>query len=141
MREILFRGKTEEGEWVQGYPIRIYEYGGKVWEIVPFDTMNDINHFVIPETVGQFTGLTDKNGKKIFEGDILAETWWGELYAKNPILCKFHNGSFCFTKYRIWDTANDCKRAWVWKQRFLKKTLKYCEVIGNIHDNKELLGE
>ena len=131
MREILFRGKVTQDKWSYGFyenvkleEATIHYVDGKI---------------VIPKTVGQFTGLTDKNGKKIFEGDILAETWWGKLYAKNPILCKFHNGSFCFTKYRIWDTANDCKRAWVWKQRFLKKTLKYCEVIGNIHDNPELL--
>ena len=137
MREILFRGKTKHREWI---------YGDLITHGIDFDDAIKQHHTrevwdIIPETIGQFTGLTDKNGKKIFEGDILAETWWGELYAKNPILCKFHNGSFCFTKYYIWDTANNCERAWVWKKRFLKKELKYCEIIGNIHDNPKLLGE
>ena len=140
MKNIIFRAKTEKGEWIFGgyakcnnreYILPDIDLVGREWVFKNIE--------VIHETVGQFTGLTDKNGKKIFEGDILAETWWGKLYEKNPIVCKFHNGSFCFTQYRIWDTANNCKRAWVWKQRFLKKTLKYCEVIGNITDSPELL--
>ena len=61
MREILFRGKrTDNGKWTEGFLVDLCHIGNWV-----------LCEPIHPETVGQFTGLTDKNGRKIFEGDIL----------------------------------------------------------------------
>ena len=108
MREILFRAKEEPYEgWVEGYLVGTKHIGNWV-ECHPIN----------PETIGQFTGLTDKNGKKIYEGDILA------LRTKRPHIVKFEDGGFVLT-----GTAIPIRHA----DKF--------EVIGNIHDNPELLEE
>ena len=128
MREILFRGKrTDNGEWVEGLVAR---YNPK------FDCANIVDGFesLVPvktETVGQYTGLTDKNGKKIFEGDIV----------------KHYN--HCDIK----EYSEDIGRVFYYTEtcRFLRTSKLFpdncleiyssCEyeVIGNIYDNPELL--
>ena len=114
MREILFRGKRiDSGEWVYGtmYKIAI--------DINPFILTvgkRGCSYQVDEETVGQYTGLNDKNGKKIFEGDILA--LWGGI----PRVVSFEDGAFALENTSI-------------PMRFANKF----EVIGNIMDNPELL--
>lgn len=91
MREIIFRGKrSDTGEWIEGYYCRAFRWEGDK-NPVPAIQEADCYLFreVIPETVGQYTGLTDKNGKKIFEGDIIA-------YRKGCLAVSFDFASFGF---------------------------------------------
>lgn len=138
MREIIFRGKrTDNGEWAEGYIVQIpaaIQYGGELssWYIDKPPKDPDDSHGVYnvnPETIGQFTGLTDRNGKKIFEGDILRDkfvlTVKGEKPTAHNYKVTYSNGGFlCCNNKRPID---------------LCMIFKLCEVIGNIHDNPELL--
>lgn len=122
MREILFRGKrVDNGEWAESQ----YPYGTMSGGVV--------QHDFIPKTVGQFTGLTDKNGVKIFEGDIV--NYFGKDFLNH--LVTFDKGSFWFeflSKYtrKIRDQKRD----------LIFSNVSMCgEVIGNIYDNPELIGD
>ena len=118
MREILFKGKREDnGEFIISDSImKIERQNPRLW--AKFDCWVK----VIPETVGQFTGLTDKNGKKIFEGDILLKGFEKVLVKWNANQCRWGIYS---NNYEI------CG--------FNESTQGYFEVIGNIYDNSELL--
>ena len=127
MREILFRGKGNPkyntGEWYEGYLRQDsegdFQICGSCW-----------SRTVIPETVGQYTGLTDKNGQKIFEGDI-CQTKGYSLIDEEPFVI-------------VW---NDYYSGWYWQDIYVsretdmltKTVAELTEVIGNIHDNPELL--
>ena len=122
MREILFRGKCKtDNKWLYGFPYVTRKNAVKInWYCSEFGSMKTDE--VDPETVGQYTGLTDKNGKRIFEGDIVrAFTRFSEIYVSSVA---YHDGIFWF-------------KNWSWT-KFLFKFEKI-EVIGNIHDNPELL--
>ena len=144
MREILFRGKRRDnGEWVHGtYLHQTLFYGEPTddhWIIEhgEFDIDFYDAYRVTPETVGQYTGLRDRNGKKIFEGDIVTTKYKlgrGGYYTfevyYNENLCQFaltiNSGSY--TKNKQYD----------WLQLTALKANKI-EVIDNIHDNPELM--
>lgn len=123
MREILFSGKrTDNGEWVFGdlvhFPDRTKidtHKNGQPWR----------GYDVDPDTVGQFTGLHDKNGKRIFEGDIVRNADGYLFSAQYPFAVKFCYGNFC---------GDAGGFVYISGEEF-----RYCEVIGDIHDNPELL--
>ncbi len=135
MREILFRGKLSNGEWAYGN-LNISVKGTTI--ITPDETLLGKYGQVNPETVGQFTGLTDKNGTKIFEGDILKVIYcegtdWEESY-KTKVT--YNNGAFVVD---MRGCDYDCT-AIGWAIDEWSENDTECEVIGNIHDNPELLG-
>lgn len=130
-REILFRGK-HDGEWIEGfYKAEGYDtYRGCIDRTPYIQQLGKcVSWAVDPSTVGQYTGLTDKNGTRIFEGDIIRycpfkceeqeETGFVE-WVKN-------NAGFII---RLMDGAVD---------DLYFGTAKKCKIIGNVHDNPELL--
>lgn len=133
MRDILFRGKRiDNGEWVYGDLLSIpTENKTNIIEKDPYG----INYKVIPETVGQYTGLTDKNGKKIFEGDILkclTDDFVGTvIYNKNTasFIVEIKNSNSEFFHYSSLNKGD------ITRPLQLQET----ESVGNIHDNAELL--
>ena len=131
MREILFRGKrVDNGEWVYGWFCRV---GDKYANIVEKDT--EVLCSVSTKTIGQYTGLTDKNGKKIFEGDIVDITQYDNIYHKVHRCCrsKVFFSNFAFRTNVAPDYEDEEPLSyWFWHDCDF-------EIIGNIHDNPELL--
>lgn len=143
-REILFRGKRlDNGEWVYGF------YSNAKGENGRFHYIQDENSFVKvdPSTVGQYTGITDKNDKKIFEGDIVAFTFHSDLaeharLEERPEITENH--VILFHDVRFWMkriVVPDSLTAQLYGRRTVLESLwkHRVEVIGNIHDNPELL--
>ena len=141
MREILFRAKCKDTkEWMEGFPVRIYDYGGKVWEMHPFETNFNIIRGVIPETICEFTGKLDKNKKKIFEGDIFQLE--DDIFA----VVIFKDGCFRLEEYGLCGTwtesgYDECGGGYgiIDCEPIDWYSLFDMEVIGNIHDNPELI--
>ena len=137
-REILFKGKRKDtGEWTEGYFFKIWDRTFLLWGMTN-DHPNMIE--VIPETVGQFTGLTDKNGNKIFEGNIISatalDTGGGEQRA---VVCfgnfiDENNGDEYIGFFIEFDGIKTTIT-----QLAMEECKNRIEVIGNIHDNPELL--
>lgn len=135
MAEILLtRGKrTDNGKWVEGYYVHLHDNKGhESHRVYSGYTESDCGEFypdffeVEPETIGQYTGLTDNNGTKIFEGDIIRNGEFDEEDGYGVV--EFSDGAFevnghglsCTFHENFWGTD--------------------CEVVGNICDNPELLG-
>lgn len=124
MREILFRGKrVDNGEWIQGYPCRYGWIGKEKDYIIPDYASALYTAEIDPETVGQYTGLTDMNGRKIFEGDIVWDNY-DEDYGKVE-----------------WD--NDTARFIITCSTSTVNSDNTCgeelEIVGNVYDNPEMM--
>ena len=125
MREIMFRGKrTDNGEWAYGFP---FSYQARL-VVEGIETWDGERHKIDPSTVGQYTGLKDRNGKKIFEGDILLPP--GEDAANLRLVVAFERG--CWTlRVPGWGWLFDTPLYEFGGEVYLK--------LGNIHDNPEML--
>lgn len=131
MREILFKAKRiDNGEWVEGYAVRKHGLYF-IYDIVNSETCRQSNYEIDPKTLCQFTGLCDKNGKKIWENDILMA----------------HLDESC-PEDVTYETVEWGVAGWVGhktgstdKEYLNKFDLEHYEVVGNIFDNKELLQE
>lgn len=145
MREILFRGKRiDNGEWIEGYYVK-YGYTGKEKDYIIPKYASDLYAVeVIPKTIGQYTGLTDKNCKKIFEGDIVKDVTvpvqcgigivkFGKYETRINFSLSHDNYAYHIGVYIKWNKTLNFYRNDLafWNERI--------EVIGNIHDNPELL--
>ncbi len=147
MREILFRGKrVDNGEWVEGsLTVNHYDRAGKLedeYRIVDswyglddedFPTyQSGLDEAVVPSTVGQYTGLTDKNGKKIFEGDIVQYPIYQGKHRETDIHTAVFERRLGSAYFGI--TMDDIE-TWYFCCSVPSKLM---EVIGNIHDKKEV---
>ncbi len=133
MREILFRGKSiDNGEWVEGYYVKALDmYDNEIHVIfdttATFYSCGETSGFelVDPETIGQYTGFADKNGKKIFEGDIIRGR----------------------REYELYEIVYDGEEDGGWSLGIQHEPVygiggansKQYKVIGNVFDNPELL--
>ena len=131
MREILFRGKrVDNGEWVEGNLIYRYDYSGDLvnaFSSIHIKPIGKPETSALPETVGQFTGMHDKNEKKVFEGDVIKVDC-------SPVGGAFEDGVY-IVKYFL----PDC--AFYLEQTDEKNAIKFneCyiyEVIGNIYEKE-----
>lgn len=124
MHEVLFRGKeVADGKWIEGfYSAEEYNpYSGEVEHIPRIQIIGKcVSLGVIPETVGQYTGLTDNNGRKIFEGDIVD-------YISSDVIGNPKTGTIIVEDMTDYDTMIYLNHS------------EELQIIGNIHDNPDIL--
>lgn len=132
MRDILFRGKDKENKWHYGYvDATMYKH------IVVINTDDGGSQFEVqPDTVGEFTGLCDANGKPIYEGDIVAHN-------DKPIgIVIWHsNGYFCINVGFDIKERDSIPIGQYFEWCYLRENKNTFSVIGNIHDNPEMINQ
>ena len=149
-REILFRGKrVDNNQWTEGFLSFIYTDGrnsnGFIYtdKAQIYSPVEVRSHDVYTSTVGQFTGLCDKDGKKIFEGDIVKTHYANAVKSDFIETVVFHNGRFCanskISETGEWWTslADGVPHVSFDKSVYMES----CKVIGNIHDTPDLAKE
>lgn len=129
MRACIYRGKTMAGKWIYGSLVITTMGNTRTWIVVSargnggwFNVIQ--RNYVKPDTVGQFTGQSDKKGKMIFEGDIIIV---------NDLM---YQVTFKYAEWKL-----DIVTPKVYCNPCFYSHTDMCEVIGNIHDNKDLLKE
>ncbi len=138
MREILFRGKRiDNGEWESGgvQTGRLPHHEGKVWII---DKATNYLTPVDPATVGEYTGLADKNGLKVFEGDILKVVEVNPEVNEYSSPVRWESGEYLLDES---PTIAVPLAIYATEANHQMNPLFEIEVIGNIHDNPEFLQE
>lgn len=138
MRDILFRGKCMyTGKWVEGYLVKISEDDYRIateedinWSYTKLGDYDGVMTCVNPETICQYTGMTDKNGNKIWENDVCST----DLKRRYKIV-RFRNGCFM---YNVNDGGEDYYDIMMPIEPLVDSD-EFTEVIGNIFDNPELL--
>ena len=143
MREILFRGKRlHDNKWIYGNFVSDCEGNPHIIEPrffcedghhLQYEDNTDTPVFIIPETVGQFTGLTDRNGKRIFEGDICRFKRFNDVHI-GKVVFNVTTASFIMWYQPIVGAYGEKAT-----QKMLLSACDNIEVIGNIHDNPELM--
>lgn len=136
MREIKFRGRMTTGKWVYGDLRHDLKGSTRYYEECPYricwrEGNAEHNAPVVKGTVGQYTGLKDKHGQEIYEGDVLKTD-----LSRPYVVVVFRNGSFM---YQCHDSGRDYYD-FMLPSESEEKLDKYLEVIGNIREHPELLG-
>lgn len=131
MREILFRGKDFSGVINHNWCFGSLDTTENDRAIIIYSDRfgNKCRIFVDPSTVGEYIGLKDKNGKRIFEGDILRLAY----HPEEDVVIEWHDGRFNFRK------RNRPKDYGYERLCCVQIAVSHLRVIGNIHDNPELL--
>lgn len=140
MREILFRGKRLDNDELVDGNLFVSDTDGRTY-ILAGSRIVTIEWEVDPSTIGQYTGLVDKNGKRIFEGDMIDPF---DGYGIDKMVVEFRGGQFLLCWYgehgfmteEGWEEKYGC-----FQEVLLSSYGDGLEIIGNIHDNPELLEE